>query len=591
MEPVATHELSGVKVRALTLVKRGANRRVWSLFKAGEPEVTLPAPHDLLKGSADWKTAYVVVAAPGWVEQGGQGAPGIHDVWKSEDEIADAAHGYLLEAGYVNKGEHGSPSDPALKVVESFVAPSDLTLGGEVVLKGSWVVGVRLDDATREMVEKGEITGVSIEGTGMRTAVGKAAPSERSVMVALYPPADVANGLAVDGGEHPADLHVTLAYLGDIPDDRLHLVAEAVATAVDRMDTDGLTGEIAGGGTFTGGEKPVHYASVDAPSLPELRQKVIEALSDHGVPARADHGFTPHMTLKFGRGATPRVASQPVRFDAVHVVRGDRDVASLPLRPHNARGNELLGKAGLLDRSPKHNWVEDAGGLPPYIEQIALALERGGKSLKEAIPIAISRVKRWAAGGDGVSQVVQAKAAAAMAQWEALKSKNKTTSKVTKMLDRLRKLMDPKTTEADLDDEDRRLIAKILEEGDPRSGTPAPTIEKTDPKLDEENPVDETKLAEALAKAMEPTLTKVNDRLDAVEKALAEKPVEKAEEPKPTAESLEKAMDELVESFVPAMEKMQKSLESLTAGGSTQAPSKGGEQPVQKSSNPLAGIL
>ena len=83
-------------------------------------------------------------------------------------------------------------------------------------------------------------------------------------------------------------------------------------------------------------------------------------------------------------------------------------------------------KAGCsLDSSPGKNWVERSGGLPNYICKIAKAVMRSGKSKSAAIAIAISRVKKWAAGGDDVDADTRAKAAKAFAQWEALKAKNK----------------------------------------------------------------------------------------------------------------------------------------------------------------------
>jgi hypothetical protein len=79
-----------------------------------------------------------------------------------------------------------------------------------------------------------------------------------------------------------------------------------------------------------------------------------------------------------------------------------------------------------LDRSPKKNWVENSGQLPAYIEHIAKDLhEERGMPLSRAIATAISRVKVWAAGGDHVKPDTQAKAAQAVAEWEALKAKNK----------------------------------------------------------------------------------------------------------------------------------------------------------------------
>lgn len=79
-----------------------------------------------------------------------------------------------------------------------------------------------------------------------------------------------------------------------------------------------------------------------------------------------------------------------------------------------------------LERAPgkKDNWVEQTGGLPPYIDKIArhLHYERG-MPIGRAIATAVSRCRLWAAGGDGVKADTQAKAAKALAQWEAKKAK------------------------------------------------------------------------------------------------------------------------------------------------------------------------
>ena len=78
-----------------------------------------------------------------------------------------------------------------------------------------------------------------------------------------------------------------------------------------------------------------------------------------------------------------------------------------------------------LDSSPKKNWVEKSGGLPNYVCEVAKGVMRSGKSKSQAIAIAISRIKKWAAGGDDVEADTRAKAVKALAQWEALKVKNK----------------------------------------------------------------------------------------------------------------------------------------------------------------------
>ena len=86
---------------------------------------------------------------------------------------------------------------------------------------------------------------------------------------------------------------------------------------------------------------------------------------------------------------------------------------------------ELASSSASLDSSPKKNWVENAGGLPPYVRKLARGIMKSGKSKEQAIAIAISRVKKWAAGGDDVDADTRAKSAKAVAQWEATKAKNK----------------------------------------------------------------------------------------------------------------------------------------------------------------------
>lgn len=76
-----------------------------------------------------------------------------------------------------------------------------------------------------------------------------------------------------------------------------------------------------------------------------------------------------------------------------------------------------------LDESPGSNWVQDAGGLPTYLCEIARAIKKTGKTTSEAIAIAVSRIKVWATG-KGVDKDTQAKAAKTLAEWEKLRAKS-----------------------------------------------------------------------------------------------------------------------------------------------------------------------
>lgn len=151
------------------------------------------------------------------------------------------------------------------------------------------------------------------------------AEQHRGAMVALYPRADTADGLSVDGGEAADQLHVTLAHLGrasDIADpDRLrNTVAQWAA------NTPPLEGHISGAGVFLHGpDAPVAYATPDLPDLPAHRQRLVERLQRNGTPPSTTHGFMPHITLAYGSSDLPPVKPQPVTFDhASLVIAGER---------------------------------------------------------------------------------------------------------------------------------------------------------------------------------------------------------------------------------------------------------------------------
>lgn len=83
------------------------------------------------------------------------------------------------------------------------------------------------------------------------------------------------------------------------------------------------------------------------------------------------------------------------------------------------------GSNSLAEKPGKNNWIERTSdiGLPTYIAEIAKALIRSGKTKSQAISIAISRCKAWMAGGDNVNADTRAKAAKAIAEWNALRAK------------------------------------------------------------------------------------------------------------------------------------------------------------------------
>lgn len=87
---------------------------------------------------------------------------------------------------------------------------------------------------------------------------------------------------------------------------------------------------------------------------------------------------------------------------------------------------------GRLDWSPRKNWVERAGGLPDFIERIAVHMVAKGMPREHAIPAAINTCRKWCATGEvhqwpGIQRIngaSRAQACQAVAQWEALKARS-----------------------------------------------------------------------------------------------------------------------------------------------------------------------
>jgi hypothetical protein len=110
--------------------------------------------------SAPQRLFYGIVYEPG-VEDS-------HGDFTSADEIEKAAHNFLPNA--VMNIHHRDDLDvEKVQVVESYIALADFFVGENKIRKGSWVlVSKVLDDELATAIEKGEITGYSLEGTAVR---------------------------------------------------------------------------------------------------------------------------------------------------------------------------------------------------------------------------------------------------------------------------------------------------------------------------------------------------------------------------------------------------------------------------------------
>lgn len=147
-----------------------------------------------------------------------------------------------------------------------------------------------------------------------------AAEEHTGAMIALYPSPEQALELAIPGGEHPDELHVTLAYLGQLGAELADEDEQRIIQAVTQWarSQPAITATVSGVGFFDQ-DPPVTYASIDAWALPSARQRLVETLDGAAVRHAQEHGFTPHMTIAYEQALDYRPARLAMHFHEVHV--------------------------------------------------------------------------------------------------------------------------------------------------------------------------------------------------------------------------------------------------------------------------------
>lgn len=94
-----------------------------------------------------------------------------NDIYSAE-EIRNAAHRFMADyrqIGFMHDEKIGALGEQKVKILESYIAPTDLDFGGEKVKKGAWLLGVRvLDDGLWAAVKSGDLSAFSIGGDAIR---------------------------------------------------------------------------------------------------------------------------------------------------------------------------------------------------------------------------------------------------------------------------------------------------------------------------------------------------------------------------------------------------------------------------------------
>lgn len=157
-------------------------------------------------------------------------------------------------------------------------------------------------------------------------------------MIAFYPSPEMALALHTALGGYtdlvaPTEMHLTLAYLGEIADlEAQGITQEKVLGVLNGLGEvlEPVEGVISGTGRFLNThleDKDAIVLLVDSPQLPDTRMVITNELTAQGIPYAQNHGFTPHITVMYvgkGDGAHYLPPVSAIEFDKLSLAWGEQ---------------------------------------------------------------------------------------------------------------------------------------------------------------------------------------------------------------------------------------------------------------------------
>lgn len=152
-------EILDAEISFVSLVNKAANKRQFLITKADDGKAKFETFGKIITKNAESHYVTGVVYEPMTEDSDG-------DFMKAET-IAKTAYGFMKN-GIGNDVNHSFKLQKGTEVVESWIAKADCEIEGQTITKGTWLMTVEItDDDLWEKVEKGEITGFSMGGTGL----------------------------------------------------------------------------------------------------------------------------------------------------------------------------------------------------------------------------------------------------------------------------------------------------------------------------------------------------------------------------------------------------------------------------------------
>lgn len=157
------YAINDAKIMFVSLVGKAANKHQFLITKSEDGKADFQTYGRILKADAGSHFVTGIVYEPMVEDTDGN--------YMTEDEITKAAHWFAKNGNKVDLQHSFEPLDGAV-VVESSVTKCDMELEGQTIKKGTWLMTVEIqDEDIFQAIEKGEITGFSMGGSGVYSEI------------------------------------------------------------------------------------------------------------------------------------------------------------------------------------------------------------------------------------------------------------------------------------------------------------------------------------------------------------------------------------------------------------------------------------
>lgn len=157
------YAMTDVKPIFVSLVDKAANQRQFLLTKSQDGSAIFQTYGRILKADSEAHYVTGIVYEP--MEEDTQGN------YMTAEEIEKAQRWFAKNANSIDF-QHNFEKMESAAVVENWIAKCDCQINGQDVKEGSWLMTVEVSDpGIYEAIEKGEITGFSMGGTGVYSNV------------------------------------------------------------------------------------------------------------------------------------------------------------------------------------------------------------------------------------------------------------------------------------------------------------------------------------------------------------------------------------------------------------------------------------